>query len=121
MKVKTILLAAVASLALIACGNTQAAIHDTMQKENTHEEDLTAAKDAETGSTETLSGKYEIEGTENTFYVVESDKLSLVESGTYEFGDNGEITIQYGNNSPVTYDKSGYRPREIRQRGQGNL
>ena len=102
MKLKTILLVAVVSLALTACGDAQTSIHDTTQKENTHEEDLTAAKDAETGSTKTLSGKYEIEGTENTFYVVESDKLSLVESGEYSF-DGDKITIQYGNNSPVTY------------------
>ena len=34
--------------------------------------------------------------------MVEDDKLSLVESGTYSF-DGESITIQYGNNSPVTY------------------
>ena len=88
-------------LLLSACG--QQPIHDTAEKTNTHQEDLESAKAAETGSTETLSGKYKIEGTENTFYVVESDKLSLVESGTYSFEGNVGITIQYGNNSPVIY------------------
>ena len=88
-------------LTLTACGK-EAAIHDTTEKENTHQQDLTEAKAAETGSTETLSGKYKIEGTQSTFYVVENDKLSLVESGTYSFADD-QVTIQYGNNSPVTY------------------
>ena len=87
---------------LSACGK-EPAIHDTTEKENTHTQDLTEAKEAETGSTETLSGKYKIEGTENTFYVVEEDKLRLVESGTYTFPSGGSIEIQYGNNSPVTY------------------
>ena len=112
MKLKTILLIAAMALTLTACGSGQAqqaldgsatAVHDATEKENTHEADLKSAKEAETGSTKTLSGKYKIEGTQNTFYVVEDDKLSLVESGTYEFGDDSEITIQYGNNSPVTY------------------
>lgn len=85
---------------LTACG--QKPIHDTSTKENTHTADLTEAKAAETGSTTTLSGKYQIEGTQNTFYVITADKLSLVESGTYGFA-GGQITIQYGNNSPVTY------------------
>ena len=84
-----------------ACG--QAPIHDTTEKSNTHEQDLSSAHAAETGSTTTLSGKYQIEGTQNTFYVVESNKLSLVESGEYSFDGENEITIQYGNNSPVTY------------------
>ena len=116
MKLKTLLLVAVAALTLSACGSTETETassdanplftegeHDASAKENTHQDDLTAAKEAEAGSTKTLSGKYKIEGTQNTFYVVEEDKLSLVESGTYEFGDDG-ITIQYGNNSPVTYE-----------------
>lgn len=85
---------------LSACG--QKPIHDTTEKANTHVSDLSEAKDAPAGDTKTLSGKYKIEGTENTFYVVEDDKLSLVESGTYSF-DGDKITIQYGNNSPVTY------------------
>lgn len=89
------------ALTLAACG--QAAIHDTSTKENTHEQDLSSAHAAEPGSATTLSGKYQIEGTSNTFYVVEDDKLSLVESGTYEFGTDGSVEIQYGNNSPVTY------------------
>ena len=101
MHFKSILLVTAAIL-LTACGK-EAAIHDTTEKANTHQQDLTEAKAAEAGSTETLSGKYKIEGTENTFYVVEDDKLSLVESGTYEFGTDGSIEIQYGNNSPVTY------------------
>ena len=86
---------------LAGCGK-EAAIHDTSTKENTHTEDLQSSKDAVEGSTETLSGKYKIEGTENTFYVVDTNKLSLVESGTYSF-DGDSISIQYGNNSPVTY------------------
>ena len=89
-------------LTLSACGK-EAAIHDTTEKENTHQQDLTEAKAAEVGSTETLSGKYKIEGTNNTFYVVDSGKLSLVESGTYTFPSDGSVEIQYGNNSPVTY------------------
>lgn len=88
------------AVVLSACG--QKLIHDTTEKANTHVSDLTKAKDAPAGDTKTLSGKYKIEGTENTFYVVEDNKLSLVESGTYEFTDDG-LTIQYGNNSPVTY------------------
>ncbi|MBR1740708.1 MAG: hypothetical protein IJ733_02345, partial [Lachnospiraceae bacterium] len=101
MKLKTILLIAAMALTLTACGSGQAqqaldgsatAVHDATEKENTHEADLKSAKEAETGSTKTLSGKYKIEGTQNTFYVVEDDKLSLVESGTYEFGDDSEIT-----------------------------
>lgn len=89
------------ALLLSACG--QKTVHDTTAKENTHQEDLSEAKAAEAGSTETLSGKYKIEGTKNTFYVITADKLSLIESGGYSF-DNGTITIQYGNNSPVTYE-----------------
>ena len=89
------------TLTLTACG--QKPIHDTSTKENTHTADLSSAHAAETGSTKTLSGKYQIEGTQNTFYVVESDKLSLVESGEYSFDGENQITIQYGNNSPVTY------------------
>ena len=88
------------ALLLSACG--QKPIHDTTEKANTHVSDLTEAKDAPAGDTKTLSGKYKIEGTENTFYVITTDKLSLVESGTYSF-DSDKITIQYGNNSPVTY------------------
>lgn len=88
------------AVVLASCGKE--VIHDTTEKANTHQEDLSSAKAAETGSTKTLKGKYKIEGTENTFYVVEDDKLSLVESGTYEF-DGDKVTIQYGNNSPVTY------------------
>ena len=85
MKQKTMILTAVASVAAIIVvvavviaisGNrtkqteplpdvTEAAIHDTSEKENTHQEDLQLAKDAETGSTETLNGKYKIEGTSN--------------------------------------------------------
>ena len=116
MKLKTILLVAVAALTLTACGSTDTETtssdanplftegeHDASAKENTHQDDLAAAKEAEAGSTKTLSGKYKIEGTQNTFYVVEDNKLSLVESGTYEFGGDG-LTIQYGNNSPVTYE-----------------
>ena len=102
MHFKSILLVTATALMLSACGK-EAAIHDTTEKANTHVSDLTEAKAAETGSTKTLSGKYQIEGTENTFYVVESDKLSLVESGEYSFDGENEITIQYGNNSPVTY------------------
>ena len=102
MHLRTILLVGAMALTLTACGK-ETAIHDTTEKENTHVSDLTEAKAAETGSTTTLSGKYQIEGTENTFYVVESDKLSLVESGEYSFDGENEITIQYGNNSPVTY------------------
>ena len=83
-----------------ACG--EAPIHDTTEKENTHEQDLSSAHAAETGSASTLSGKYQIEGTQNTFYVITSNQLSLVESGEYSFADD-QITIQYGNNSPVTY------------------
>ena len=101
MNFKSILLVTAAVLTLTACGQ-QAAIHDTTEKENTHVSDLTEAKAAEEGSTETLSGKYQIEGTSNTFYVIADDKLSLVESGTYSFADD-QVTIQYGNNSPVTY------------------
>lgn len=89
-----------AAVLLAGCG--QQAIHDTTEKANTHVSDLSEAKAAEAGDTKTLKGKYKIEGTENTFYVVEDDKLSLVESGTYSF-DGDQITIQYGNNSPVTY------------------
>lgn len=89
-----------AAVLLSACG--QKPIHDTTEKANTHVSDLTEAKDAPAGSEKELSGKYKIEGTENTFYVITTDKLSLVESGTYEF-DGDKITIQYGNNSPVTY------------------
>ena len=85
---------------LSACGQT--AIHDTSEKANTHQEDIRSAKTANEGSTDTLQGKYKIEGTENTFYEIESDKLSLVESGNYSF-EGDRITIQYGNNSPVTY------------------
>ncbi len=88
--------------AVLFAGCGKEAIHDTTEKANTHVSDLTEAKDAPAGDTKTLSGKYKIEGTENTFYVVEENKLSLVESGTYEFKDDG-LTIQYGNNSPVTY------------------
>ena len=88
------------TLTLTACG--QKPIHDTSTKANTHTADLSSAHAAETGSTKTLSGKYQIEGTSNTFYVVEEDKLSLVESGEYSFSGD-QITIQYGNNSPVTY------------------
>ena len=80
MLFKSFLLVGAAVLTLSAYGTTTA-IHDTTEKENTHQQDLTEAKAAEVGSTETLSGKYKIEGTENTFYVAESDKLSLVESG----------------------------------------
>lgn len=100
MNFRTILFIGAAALTLTACGKTP--VHDTTEKANTHQQDLTEAKDAPAGDTKTLSGKYKIEGTENTFYVVEDDKLSLVESGTYEFADD-KITIQYGNNSPVTY------------------
>ena len=102
MHLRTILLIGATALMLSACGK-EAAIHDTTEKANTHVSDLTEAKAAETGSTTTLSGKYQIEGTQNTFYVVESEKLSLVESGEYSFDGENEITIQYGNNSPVTY------------------
>ena len=102
MHFKSILIVAAAVLTLSACGK-EAAIHDTTEKENTHQQDLTEAKAAEVGSTETLSGKYKIEGTNNTFYVVDSGKLSLVESGTYTFPSDGSVEIQYGNNSPVTY------------------
>lgn len=101
MHFKRILAIAVAAIMLSACG--QKPIHDTSEKENAHQEDLQSATSAEEGSTKTLSGKYKIEGTQNTFYVVEDDKLSIVESGTYEFPSDGTITIQYGNNSPVTY------------------
>ena len=90
-----------AAVLLSACG--QQPIHDTTEKANTHVSDLTEAKDAPAGDTKTLSGKYKIEGSENTFYVVEDDKLSLVESGTYSFPADGSVEIQYGNNSPVTY------------------
>ena len=83
-----------------ACG--EAPIHDTSTKENTHTADLSSAHAAETGSTTTLSGKYQIEGTQNTFCVITSNQLSLVESGEYSFAGD-QITIQYGNNSPVTY------------------
>ncbi|SCW74462.1 hypothetical protein SAMN02910400_02200 [Lachnospiraceae bacterium C10] len=102
MHLRTILpLFLLTAVVLSACG--QKPIHDTTEKANTHQEDLSSAKAAETGSTETLKGKYKIEGTENTFYVVEDDKLSLVESGTYSFPADGSVEIQYGNNSPVTY------------------
>ena len=94
MHFKSILLVTATALMLSACGK-EAAIHDTTEKANTHVSDLTEAKAAETGSTKTLSGKYQIEGTENTFYVVESDKLSLVESGTYTFPSDGSVEIQY--------------------------
>ena len=97
-----IILLTVAVLFLSSCGK-EAVIHDTNEKENTHVSDLSEAKAAGAGSTETLSGKYRIEGTTNTFYVVESTRLSLVESGTYTF-DGDSVTIQYGNNYPVTYD-----------------
>lgn len=101
MHLRTILpLFLLTAVALSACG--QKPIHDTTEKANTHVSDLSEAKSAETGDTKTLKGKYKIEGTENTFYVVEDGKLSLVESGTYSF-DSDKITIQYGNNSPVTY------------------
>lgn len=101
MHLRTMLLIGAMALMLSACGK-EAAIHDTTEKENTHVSDLTEAKAAEIGSTTTLSGKYKIEGTENTFYVITADKLSLVESGEYSF-DGDKVTIQYGNNSPVTY------------------
>lgn len=52
-----------AAMLLAGCG--QQAIHDTMEKENTHVSDLTEAKAAEVGSTETLFGKYKIEGTDS--------------------------------------------------------
>ena len=101
MHLRAFLLIGIVLLTLTACG--QQPIHDTTEKANTHEQDLSSAHAAETGSTETLSGKYKIEGTENTFYVVEDAKLSLVESGEYSFPSDGSISIQYGNNSPVTY------------------
>ena len=88
--------------AVLFAGCGKEAIHDTTEKANTHVSDLSEAKSAETGDTKTLKGKYKIEGTENTFYVVEDGKLSLVESGTYSF-DSDKITIQYGNYSPMTY------------------
>ena len=103
MKLKNIVPIAVvaAVLTLTACG--QQSIHDTNKKQNTHQADLTEAQSAKIGSTETLSGKYIIEGTKNTFYVIEKDNLSIVESGEYSFSSDGSISIQYGNNSPVTY------------------
>lgn len=101
MKFRTILQIAMAAILLAGCGEKP--IHDTSEKQNTHQADLTEAQSAEEGSTKELKGKYKIEGTQNTLYVVEDDKLSIVESGTYEFPSDGTITIQYGNNSPVTY------------------
>ena len=89
--------------AVLFAGCGKEAIHDTTEKANTHVSDLTEAKDAPAGSEKELSGKYKIEGTENTFYVITTDKLSLVESGTYSFPANESVEIQYGNNSPVTY------------------
>lgn len=102
MLLRTIPILLTAAVLLAGCGK-EAAIHDTSTKSNTHKEDLQSAKDASAGDTKELSGKYRIEGTENTFYVVNTDKLSLVESGTYTFDGESNITIQYGNNSPLTY------------------
>ena len=101
MHFRTIILTAAAVLALTACGEKP--IHDTSEKQNTHQSDLKEAQSAKEGSTKILSGKYKTEGTQNTFYVIDKDKLSIVESGTYEFPSEGSVTIQYGNNSPVTY------------------
>ncbi|SDW96306.1 hypothetical protein SAMN05216391_1272 [Lachnospiraceae bacterium KHCPX20] len=102
MHFRTIPILLTVAVLLAGCGK-EAAIHDTSTKVNTHKEDLQSAKDAPAGDTKELSGKYKIEGTENTFYVVNTDKLSLVESGTYTFDGESNITIQYDNNSPVTY------------------
>lgn len=100
MHLRKLLLLGLLACTLTACG--QKPIHDTSLKENSYVSDLQEAKEAEKGSTQKLIGKYKIEGTENTFYVVEENKLSIVETGTYSFADKG-LTIQYGNNSPVTY------------------
>lgn len=102
MLLRTIPILLTEAVLLAGCGK-ETAIHNTSTKANTHKEDLQSAKDAPAGDTKELSGKYKIEGTENTFYVVDDDKLSLVESGTYTFDGENKITIQYGNNSPVTY------------------
>ena len=77
--------------------------HDATEKENSFEADLEKALDADKGSLKTLSGKYSPENSKNTIYVFADDTLSVIESGTYEFTENG-IKLQYGSNSELEYN-----------------
>ena len=65
--------------------------HDASEKENTYADDLTAARTADQGSTETLEGKYEVDG---VLYVFEDDTLYIIEEGEYYF-DGDEIVLNY--------------------------
>ena len=83
--------------------------HDATEKENSFAADLAAALEAESGSLDTVLGSYSImnngEAVENIYYVIDEDSLSIVETGAYEFNEDGTVTISYGtNDAGTTYD-----------------
>ncbi len=68
--------------------------------------DLSDAKSSDKGSTDTLSGRYNIQKDGQIFegmeYVFMKDTYSITETGTYSMG-SGEITMQHGSNPEGTY------------------
>ena len=95
----------VAVLFLSSCGK-EAAIHDTTKKENTHQSGLSEAKAAGTGSTETLSGKYKIEGTDGLMKSKPVDGVyGVVNNGPgYVFYRDGTIEVVTTHDATVTED-----------------
>ena len=84
--------------------------HDASEKDNEFAAALSVAKSADKGSTENVSGKYLVEGSEDTYYVFTDDTAYLLQTGEYSFSDN-KISLIYGGQSgdyDITETESGF-------------
>ena len=99
--------------------------HDATEKDNTFTADATAAADAGKGSTDTLSGRYQIKMSdgdviEGAAYVFSDGNLTIEQGAEYSISD-GKVSIAYAGSDPKEYEITETKAGFNLTQGEGTL
>jgi len=108
-KALTLGLVAALAIGITACGQSAKDTKAVSDKATT------TAQKADKGSVKTLSGKYQIKGSKDQYYVFKDSKAYILKEGTYKLPSDEDVTLTYAASSET------YKVKEGDDKGSYNL